>query len=169
MVTQMRRTGSKRPKQTRTGALRSSDLETRMRTLDTIHLMRSQGRTLSSAAREVGISPASAIHYAHGAIYEVGGRYRVRPHDTLRRDLVFYDSEGQITVETHSSETASDIGRYHNAVREYLIYGDDTALLEFEGKSVIADGGKYRYITDRRTLNRLARAGELNFLEIYKH
>jgi hypothetical protein len=89
------------------------------------------------------------------------------PSDRLRRDLNFYDSKGKFTLTTHSSRQASKIAKYHNAVRSYIVYGDDSALKPFEGKAITVHGKPYAFVTDRRVLNRLGRAGELHFLDIY--
>jgi hypothetical protein len=96
-----------------------------------------------------------------------GTKYQVKPSDRLRRELTFYDSKGKTTLVTHSSRQATQIATYHNAVKAYLIFGDDTALRAFDGKSITVHGIRYPFLTDRRVLSRLARAGELNFLEIY--
>jgi hypothetical protein len=159
----------RRPKRAKRGSSRGqrvSERDLRERILDTIHLMR-EGKSLTSASREVGISREAAIKYSQGVITKRGRVYKVRQWDRLRRDLLFYDAHGQVTVVTHSSRTASKIARYHNAVRGYLIYGDDAALREFEGESIAVGGKQLPFITDKRTLSRLARAGELNFLDIY--
>jgi len=92
----------------------------------------------------------------------------VKESDRLRRELVFYDASGEITLVTHSSKHATELSAYHNAVRAFLIYGDDAALRKFEGKRIVIGGVQRTFLTDKRVLSRLARAGELNILDIYK-
>jgi hypothetical protein len=144
-----------------------SQHETYRRSLDAVHPMR-EGKSLARASREAGVSPSSVLKHASLAIERRGGRYVARRADRLPRELLFYDAKGRIKLLTRSSKTASDIGRYHNAVRKYLVEGNDSGLRDFEGKAIVVEGGRLPFITDRRTLNRLARAGELNFLEIYQ-
>ncbi len=138
------------------------------RALEAIHLVRTgQRRSLTGAAREAGTTSRTVAHYAGGALSRRGSRYKVKGSDRLRRELTFYDSSGKLALVTHSSRQATAIAKYHNAIKAYLIYGDDSALSEFDGKSIVVHGKPYPFLTDRRVLNRLARAGELNFLEIY--
>jgi hypothetical protein len=74
---------------------------------------------------------------------------------------------GEARVVTKSSHTASRIGKYNNALREYYVTGDSNALKRFAGKSVRSGGQTYEFVTDPKTLNRLARAGAVHFLDIY--
>jgi|HubBroStandDraft_4_1064222.scaffolds.fasta_scaffold536761_1 hypothetical protein len=139
------------------------------RVLDALHFKREHPRiSLAKAAAAAGTTPRTVTRYAKGAIYKRGARLRVKSSDRLHRDLIFYDSKGPFTLTTRSSRQASEIAKYHNAVRAYVIYGDDSALQNFDGKSITVHGKPYRFVTDRRTLNRFARAGELRFLDIYK-
>ena len=68
---------------------------------------------------------------------------------------------GTIAVTTGDSRTSSRVGEYMNAVRVYVTIGDTSALAPFEKKSFRAEGVTYVFITDPRTLGRLADAGEL--------
>lgn len=152
----------------RVSKLRTSQKETYRKALDAIQLMRSgQTKTLTAAAREAGTTSPTVRRYAGSAFAMRGSKYRVKPSDRLRRELAFYNSKGKTTLVTHSSRQATQIATYHNAVKAYLIFGDDTALRGFDGKSITVHGTRHPFLTDRRVLSRLARAGELNFLEIY--
>jgi hypothetical protein len=149
-------------------ALNPTQHDLRNEALDVISLMRRNRRlTLAEASRTVGINPRDVHLYAGSALEKTRNRYQTRNFDRLRRDLYLYDRNGKFTVTTHSSKTASTIGRYHHAVRAFVQYGDDSGLREFEGKSVTVRGTQYEFLTDRRRLGQLARAGELKISEIY--
>jgi hypothetical protein len=164
------RSVGKRKRTTRSRGYNSlSDLqqEVRRRSLDAVKFMRERGYSLRRAAREAGTTSGSVLRYGKSAIVKRGRQYKARSSDRLRRDLVFYNRKGQYILTTHSSRQASQIGKYHNAIRAYLVHGDDSALREFEGKSIVVHGKAYPFVTDRRVVNRLARAGELQFLDLY--
>jgi hypothetical protein len=164
------RTTTGLPRRVNLGVLRPSQAETYRRVLDALKVKREHPKySLRRAAREAATSVSTIRRYASNVLTKSAGRYTVKTSDRLRRDLAFYDSRGQFTLTTHSSRQASTIAKYHNAVRAYLIYGDDSALSEFEGQSITVHGKPYPFLTDRRSLNRLARAGELHFLDIYSN
>jgi len=139
-----------------------------MKSLDVLHLMRQNPkRSMRATSRDLDIPQKTVIKTVGSAFTKRRGRYYPKPADRLRRSLIFYDARGQITIETHSFKQASEVARYHNAVRAYLFYGDASGLAEFRGRSLKIKGNEYPYITDTRTLNRLSRAGVLSFLTIY--
>jgi hypothetical protein len=136
--------------------------------LDVVGLMRRHPRySLTSASDEVGVDPRTVRRHVGSALEKHGNRYRVKRWDRLTRELDLLDERGRFTVVTRSSNQASTIGTYHNAVRAYVIRGDDSALRLFDGKSIRIDGKDYPFLTDRKTLDRLARAGELKTNDIY--
>jgi hypothetical protein len=147
----------------------SSSQEMRYRSsLDAIKLIREgNAKSLTQAARESGTTVPTVLRYARSAIVRQRGRYGVRPSDRLRRELVFYTPTGRTTLVTHSSRQATEIAKYHNAVKAFVSHGDFGALQEFRNKSIVVHGKRQEFLTDTRVLNRLARAGELSVLEIY--
>jgi hypothetical protein len=160
--------GSKSSSRINFGRLSARQLDHYRSALDALKLKRENPNiSLTKAAKESGTTAPTVRRYVGSALIKHRGRYGARPSDRLRRDLVFYDSKGKFTLTTHSSRQSSTIAKYHNAVRAYIVYGDDSALKLFEGKAITVHGKPYAFMTDRRTLNRLARAGELHFLDIY--
>lgn len=163
-----RQSKSPKSRQIRVSALTTSQEIRYRNSLDAIKLLRDgRARSLTRAARESSTTAATVRRYAGSALSLRGSKYRVKPSDRLRRELTFYDSKGRTTLVTHSSRQATQIAIYHNAVKAYLVFGDDSALRAFDGKSITVHGKSYPFLTDRRVLSRLERAGELNFLEIY--
>jgi hypothetical protein len=72
--------------------------------------------------------------------------------------------EGVIDTLVLSDEVASTIGRYWNAVRYYLDWGDASRLAEFEGEWI----NFHRLLTDPDRIDEWARVGELDFGPIYE-
>lgn len=147
---------------TRTGA------EARRRVLDALALKRRHPElSLTSVAKRSGTSLKTIRSYAGDALEIRSGRLDAKKSDRLARDLVLLTRQGQITVTVRNSRDATRIARYHNALRRYLLTGDDSALQRFSGKSIRAGGKTYEFLVDHDAINRLARAGEVHFLDIY--
>ena len=75
---------------------------------------------------------------------------------------------GTQVADLQGNRRATALARYWNAVDSYLKTGDMTALQPFRGKAVRVGRRSYPFVTDRRTLERLARAGEVRFEDIYE-
>jgi hypothetical protein len=75
--------------------------------------------------------------------------------------------DGAITLDIKHSRSASLVAEHANAVRTYLLKGDARALRAFHGRALRVDKVAYPFVTDLRTLHRLANAGELRFEDLY--
>jgi hypothetical protein len=130
--------------------------------------MRSKGLSLARAASEALTTPRTLEKYAGSALRKrSSGRYEAKPSDRLTRSLRFLTPAGQIAITVRSSRAASRIAGYWAAVDYYLRTGDTEHLHEFSGKSVRAGKEQFPFITDPRTVNRIASAGEVAFEDIY--
>jgi hypothetical protein len=130
--------------------------------------MRAEGKSMTAAIREVETSKQTVDRYVGSAlIQEQNGRYRATPSDRFRRDLHFLTPEGQISITIRSSCLASKIAEYWTAVDHYLKTGDATRLAPFVGKTIRAGKQTHPFITDPRTLTRIANAGEVSFEDLY--
>jgi hypothetical protein len=161
----------KRPKQARKIHLRAMTKrqnDAYRRGLDTVALKRRNPLlSLSKAARSSGTTLTTIRKYVGSALDVRSGRFDVKPTDRLPRAMRMLTPTGEISVLTTSSQAASRIGHYNNAVRTFLITGDESSLKLFEGLSVRSGSKTYAFVTNRTTLNRLARAGAVHFLDIY--
>jgi len=83
------------------------------------------------------------------------------------RHLRFLTPEGQIVVTVRSPKIASLIARYSAAVEHYLRTGETDRLKKFRGKSIRVGKKKYEFVTDPKTLRRLAAVGEVSFEDLY--
>lgn len=141
---------------------------TRERVLDAVSRMRTRGLSLTDAAREAGTTPATVKKYAPQALRKVvGDGYAPTRSDRYARTLYFLTERGKVTVTTRDSRTASRIARYWAAVDHYLTTGKTNRLRPFRGVTLTTRHGEMPFITDPRVLNRLARAGEVSFEELY--
>jgi hypothetical protein len=76
-------------------------------------------------------------------------------------------SDGEAIVTAVDSETASIIGDHWNAVRTYIRTGNYEPLEIFIQRFVHVEEGDFELLTHLPTLNRLVRAGALNFQDLY--
>jgi len=138
------------------------------RALEAISLQRRDpSLSLSEAALQAGTTPQEVKRRAGSALRYRHGRWEALPEDTLPRQMLFLTPRGYVTITTTHSEDASMIADYHNAVRTYLVTGRSRALKRFEGWYIDAAEGEFDFVTDTRTIDRLARAGAVSFLDIY--
>lgn len=170
-----RRTGSKgaKTKHPTAGPRKVSRAELRSqyalnRSLVGLRLLRRGKMSLAAAAREAGTTPRTMQRYVGSALKKgKGGRYEATKTDRLPRICPVPTPRGTIHVLIRSWTTASRLGRYHAAIQHFLHTGDTRALRPFRGKSFKTGKVTYPFITDPRTLERLANAGELSFEDFY--
>jgi hypothetical protein len=142
--------------------------ERQRRVLDAIALKRrTPGISLTEAAKRSGTTLKTIRRWAGAALETRRGRVGVRATDRIARDLLFLTDKGHVTIRVTNSRDASRVARYNNAVRRFLSHFDEEQLRAFSGKMLRVQGAQYRFVTDPRVLLRLARAGEVNVLDIY--
>jgi hypothetical protein len=129
--------------------------------------LRTERTSLTEAAREEGLTLEEAKEHVGRAIRKRRGRWRAKPWDRLEREMRFLDGKGLIAVTVRDSRSAQRIGRYMNAVDEFLRQGDPSVLDEFRGRSFQSFGETYDFITDPVVLKRLGKAGEAQFEQLY--
>lgn len=166
--TVQRRPAPRAPKKPQQLRLRSKEA-VRARALQAVRLMRSEGLSLSGATRRAHTSARTVLDYAGSAIGRREGHYFATKRDALPRMMRFVTPDGVIALQVRNSRQASRIGRYWAAVQRYLLTGRTEALRPFRGRTVRTGKVAYPFITDPRTLERVAHAGELRFEELYVH
>lgn len=148
--------------------LRPAAQEAYERALEALALMRRKGVSLTRAAREVRTTPNTVRRYAGSATRKASnGRYVAKPSDRLIRRMRFLTPRGRITLDVTNSRTATRIARYFAAVDRYLKTGKTDALRQFRRKAIRVGKVAYPFLTDPRTLDRLANAGEVVFEDLY--
>jgi hypothetical protein len=128
-----------------------------------------QGSPLAVAAKEIGIDPRTVTRHLGNVLGKRNGKYRAKPTDKISRSMVINSRGRQAVIAVGDSKTASIIGQYHNAVRQYLNTGDKSALKNFENVAVVDSAGVgHRLETDLRRIKAIESAKEEpEFFEIY--
>lgn len=142
---------------------------------EVLSLMRRDDLDLTAAIRAHNhanpperISREAARKYVGSALIEKKGKLVAKPYDRLLRVMHFPTPTGAIELEVRDSRSASRLAAYNNAVRTFLLTGEDRALRQFRGKEIRSGKRSYPFITDAETLIRLDQVGELRFDSIYE-
>jgi hypothetical protein len=144
--------------------------DTQRRVLDALSEKRRNPKlSLSASAKRMGTTVKTIRSYAGPALEIRSGRIDVKAVDRIARTLQILTASGLESVTVRNSRDATRVSRHHHAVRHALLtFGTDTQALErFAGKTLRAGGKTYSFVTDYKTLVRIARAGEVYFLDIY--
>ena len=153
-------------KATRKG--RRRDPLARERALEVLQRMRTDGESLTRAAREAHTTPETVHRYVGTALVRTRrGRWAATPSDRLTRHVWMFTKDGKVEVAIRGSRQASRVARYMAAVDGYLKKGDTDALAKFEGQGVRSRNQTYLFLTDTEALERLAKAGEVSFERLY--
>jgi hypothetical protein len=138
------------------------------RSLSALDGMRSRGLSLAAAAREAGTTPRTMQRYVGTALRRAkDGRYMPSRFDRIPRTIRFFTSAGRVQLTVRDSRTVSHIARYMAAVKQFLLTGDRRGLWPFRGKAIRVGKVAYPFLTDSKTLERLAHVGEVSFEDFY--
>jgi hypothetical protein len=131
--------------------------------------MRSDGLSLTKAAKESGVNPKDVVKWGGRAVKKgSNGRYSVSRRDSLLRVLQIPTADGMREIAIRNSRDASIVGQYSAAVQKYLRTGNSSEVAKFRGRRIKdANGNQVPLITDLGELNRLGSAGVLSFESIY--
>ena len=147
-------------------ALPYREQERRLKALKVLSRMRTEQSSLTSIAREVGITPNAARQILGNSLIKSGGKYRAKPGDQLLRVFNLPDINlGRVNVAVRGSRNARVISDYDNALRSYIYTGNASGLKRFQGVTI--PGGKAAFLTDLRQIDRMARRHELSYESIY--
>ncbi len=149
---------------TQLAALPPDAREARQQALDVLAVARRDGIDLGEAARRQHVSVQATVWWLGDAAHKSGGRWRPSGGDRMFRAMFFYSAGRKAPVDVRGAKAASDIGRYHAAVRSYVHNNDPSGLAAFTGKSV----GGMEFETDLDVLDELGRRGEFDFDSIYR-
>ena len=139
--------------------------EQRARSLRALSAMREDpSLSIEAAARLEGTSVDAMTWHVAKALKREGGRWKPTKGDRLLRAMSV-NSEGRVVnVNVRGSRKASEISRYHVAVRWFLDTGDESLLQAFTSKKVAG----VVYETDPEVLEDMARRGQLDIESIYQ-
>ena len=131
-------------------------------------LRNSKIKTLPQAANDNDISVKNVILHTNG-FKKVNGKSVVKRWDRVKRVMRVNTSGKEKSIEIRDSRTASVVGRYHNAVKQFLNTGDKTKLSKFRNKRVKDSKGKlHRFETNPDEIIKInQRIEEPEFYEVY--
>jgi len=131
-------------------------------------LRNTKNKTLPQAANDNNVSVKNVIKHTNG-FKKVNGTPVVKRWDRIKRVMRVNTSGKEKSVEIRDSRTASVVGRYHNAVKQFLNTGDKTKLSKFRNKKVKDSKGKlHRLETNPDEIIKInQRIEEPEFYEVY--
>jgi hypothetical protein len=128
------------------------------------------GKSLTASARIAGLQPETVRRTLRSAklLRKKGNRWVIRG-DIPTRMLLYAEGKARKVIPA-DAKNRSAIGKFMNAVKDFLRSNDPTGLAPFAGKSVLDIYGKrHRFETDPHELYRLASIGTESFEDIYKY
>lgn len=136
--------------------------------LDIKRLMK-KGYSFTGATNEVGLGRSDAIKHLGKTIKRSGSRWAVNSYDTIQRGMIIYENGVQKGIVVTNSKDAELIGKYHNAVKQYLKTGDKSFLKSFKKLTIKdANGVKHKFETDPEKIREIEEAKEDSELfEVY--
>ena len=131
-------------------------------------LRNTKNKTLPQAANDNNVTVKNVIRHTNG-FKKVNGKPVVKKWDRIKRVMRVNTNGKEKSLEVQDSRTASVVGRYHNAVKQFLNTGDKTKLSRFRNKKVKDSKGKlHRLETNPDEIIRInQRIEEPEFYEVY--
>jgi len=131
-------------------------------------LRNTKSKTLPQAANDNNITIKNVIRHTNG-FKKVNGKPVVKRWDRIKRVMRVNTDGKEKSVEIRDSRTASVVGRYHNAVKQFLNTGDKSKLSKFRNKKVKDSKGKlHRLETNPGEIIKInQRIEEPEFYEVY--
>jgi hypothetical protein len=132
-------------------------------------LMR-RGESMSAACKAEHIKPDTFLRYVGRAVRhdKPGGRFRVvASRDTLTRQLQVPTADGTVPVTVRGIKAAREFSAHANAIAHFNRTGDASRLKRFKGRTFIAEGRRYEFLTDPDKLMELAEADALRLDSLY--
>lgn len=126
-----------------------------------------KGLSQSAAAKSAGVSTQRLARYrkATTSSRKKGRKWVIADQ---RPSTMYLASAGKIVIVAVPSKYKSAVGRYWNAVNEFLTDNDPKYLRPYAGHSIRdIDRKKYIFETGPNTLRMLDSIGELDFIQIY--
>jgi hypothetical protein len=116
--------------------MRGAEQEARLRAFDALHAMRTDGLSLTRAARRAGTTPNNVRRHVGPALDLERGRYRAKRGDKLPAIMVVVGPQGPVEVVVTGSRNRSLIARHRAAINHFATTGDPGRLRQFAGVTV---------------------------------
>lgn len=140
----------------------------RERSLEVTSIARNSKQSLSKISKNHDISVKTVIRNTN-AFKKVNGKWVAKKFDRISRVLKINENGKEKSIETSNSKTASTIGVYHNAVKQFLNTGDSKALKQFKKLKIKDSNGNIHSLeTNTQKLIEInERIEEPEFYEVY--
>ena len=128
------------------------------------------GKSLTAAARSAHVAPERLRAYAMsaGVVEKRRSRWAV-VRDNRLREFQVYSGGKAYPITVRGSEPSALVGRYMEAVKEFLRTNDASNLQPFVGEYVIdANGAPHLLETNENALYRMHASGVEPFEQVYK-
>ncbi|MCH9658428.1 hypothetical protein K0U27_07005 [archaeon] len=131
-------------------------------------LRNTKSKTLPQTANDNNVTVKNVIKHTNG-FKKVNGKPVVKKWDRIKRVMRVNTAGKEKSLEIQDSRTASVVGRYHNAVKQFLNTGDKSKLSKFRNKNVKDSKGRsHRLETNPDEIVRInQRIEEPEFYEVY--
>lgn len=148
-------------------SINKRELSSRTRSLEVLSRVK-RGQSLTKASRELHISVKTVLKNT-SAFKKVRRKWIPKEYDRISRVMNVYENGKQVSIEIDDSRTASKIGKYNNAVKQFLTTGDKKVLEEFKKSFKDAQGKLHYFEINPNKLTEIMEAQEEpEFFEIYK-
>ena len=129
-----------------------------------------ENKFLTKTAKELGITAYKVKKHLGRAIRKKGRKWVASKKDMIERSMTIYERGKRKTIILASSEDASLVGKYLNAVKKFLITGDKGVLKPFRKKQVKDSKGKKHTLETRpeKLFEIDERQEDLEFYEVYE-
>ena len=140
----------------------------RERSLSVLSEARKSRKSLTKLATQHFISPKTVLNHTN-AFRKKGRRWTAKRLDRIPRVMKINEKGREVSIEINDSRTASLIGRYHNAVKQFLNTGNRKKLRKFKNKKVKDVQGKLHLLeTNPKSLIQInERIEEPEFYQVY--
>jgi len=141
---------------------------TREKALAVLVQSRRTGKSPAKIAKQTGI-PFRIVQTHTNAFKKVDGKWIPKKFDKIPRSMLISENGKLRSITISDSRHAKTIGRYHNAVKQYLNSGDVSKLKKFSKRKIKdADGNIHFFETDPKTVEEInERIEEIEFFEVY--
>ena len=117
----------------------------RERSLSVLSEARKSRKSLTKLATQHTISPKTVLNHTN-AFRKKGRRWTAKKFDRIPRVMKINEKRREVSIEVNDSRTASVIGRYHNAVKQFLNTGKKEQLRKFKNKKIKDAEGKHHLL-----------------------
>ena len=148
-------------------SLNERELRSREKSLEVLTKVK-RGQSLTRASRESHTSARTVLKNTN-ALKKLNGKWIPKEYDRISRTMSIYENGKQEWIDVRDSRTSSKIGKYNNAVKQFLTTGNADILEEFKKPIRDAQGKLHNFETNQSRLTEIAEAQEEpEFFDIYK-